>query len=455
MVIGFLIGLALGGLVAWLAARARFAAVAGEGDALRDALGKAAGDAKEATARIVELEARLAAARAGLDHERRALAERAALLDRAQDELLTSFKALSADALKHNNSSFLELAKSQLEQFQVRARGELEQREQAVQHLVQPIRQSLERVDSQLRELERARTEAYGSLTGQVRSLADGQERLRQETGNLVTALRAPHVRGRWGEVQLKRVIEMTGMLEHCDFVLQSTTRDSDGGLLRPDLIVRLPGGKQVVVDAKVPLAAYLDACEQNDPAARSEKLSEHARQLRDHIAKLSAKAYARQFDPAPDFVVMFVPDETFLRVAHEQDSSLSEAAWRANVVLASPTNLFALLRTVAAVWQQEAIAESAHRVHALGQELYERLATMGGHVNQLGRSLASSVGHYNRAVGALESRVLVTARKLESHAVSGELPELATVDLQPRPLSAPELAAPALPLELSERDAA
>ena len=432
VIAALIIGLALGAVIGWLASRGR----AAPADARSQAL--------------------LAETRAALEHERQSFAEKLGLLEEAKAQLVTSFKALSADALQHNNTSFLELAKSQLEQFQVRARGDLEQREKAVEHLVDPIRLSLERFDGQLRALERARTEAYGALTQQVHGLSAEQERLRQETGNLVKALRAPHVRGRWGEVQLKRVIEHTGMLEHCDFVLQSTTRDADGALLRPDVIVRLPGRKHVVVDAKVPLAAYLDACEAADDDARRARLREHARQVRDHIASLSAKAYWRQFDPAPDFVVMFVPDETFLRAAHELDSSIGEDAWRANVVLASPTNLFSLLRTIATVWQQETVAESAREVHTLGQELYDRLGTMGGHLSQLGRSLTGAIGSYNKTVGTLESRVLVTARKLEAHAIGGELPELATVDAQPRGLSAAELIEAAdAPRELSAVDAA
>jgi DNA recombination protein RmuC len=240
--------------------------------------------------------------------------------------------------------------------------------------------------------------------------------------------------------VQLRNVIEHTGMLEHCDFVLQESSRDGEGSLLRPDVVVRLPGGKQVVVDAKVPLAAYLDACEATDPDARALALANHARQLRDHVTKLAAKAYWRQFDPAPDFVVMFVPDETLLRAAQEQDSSIGEYAWGSNVIPASPTNLFALLRTIAAIWQQETIAESAREVHMLGQELYERIATLGGHFAQVGRSLTATVGHYNKTVASLETRVLVTGRKLTEHGMSGELPRIEPVDVQPRPLTAPEL---------------
>jgi DNA recombination protein RmuC len=345
--------------------------------------------------------------------------------EHARAGLADAFKALAAEALRGNNESFLQLARTQLEE-----------REKAIEHLVSPLKESLERVDGQFRVLDRAR----GALTEQLRTLAEGQDHLRRETGNLVTALRAPHVRGRWGEVQLRRVVEATGMLEHCDFVLQATTRDSEGSLLRPDLVVRLPGNKQVVVDAKVPLTAYLDAWEATDEDVRAAKLAEHARQVRDHVAKLSAKAYWRQFDPAPDFVVMFLPDEAFLRAAQEQDSSIGEYAWASSVIPASPTNLFALLRTIAAIWQQETIAQSAREVHALGQELYERLATLGGHFAAVGRSLGSAVEHYNRTVGSLETRVLVTGRKLTDHGVTGELASIDPIEVQPRPLSAQEL---------------
>ena len=386
------------------------------------------------------LRAQLGAARAAVDVERRATEEKVALVERSREELETSFKALCADALRSNNESFVTLARGHLEQLQQKAQADLQQSRTAVEQLVTPIRESLERVGNEVKTLEQARRQAYGALTQQLQTLADGQERLRSATGNLVTALRAPHVRGRWGEVQLKRVVEATGMLEHCDFVLQATTRDGEGGLLRPDLIVRLPGNKQVVVDAKVPLAAYLDACECEDDLVRARQLGEHARQVREHVTKLAAKAYWRQFEPAPDFVVMFLPDETFLRAAQEHDSSIGEYAWGSNVIPASPTNLFTLLRTIAAIWQQETVASSAREVHALGQELYERLATMGGHVSQLGRSLASAVGHYNKTVATFETRVLVTARKLEAHGIPAALPDVEAVEATPRPLTAPEL---------------
>jgi len=393
-IVATVIGLLVGAACVWVAVRGRLA----HGDEAARAL------------RLREQE--LAAALAELDVERRSGDER----------LQHAVKALSADALKENNASFLALAETKLQGY------------------VGPLKESLEKVDGHVRVLEQDRHRAFGALRQELQQLRDGQERLRTATGSLATALRAPHVRGRWGEVGLRNVVEAAGLVEHCDFVLQATTRDGEGALLRPDLIVRLPGGKQVVVDSKVSLDAYLDACETEDEAARTQHLARHARQVRDHVQKLSAKAYWRQFDPSPDFVVMVLPDETFLRAAQEHDRALNEEAWASGVVLASPTLLFGLLRTVAATWQQETVAESAREVHALGQELYDRLATMAGHVHALGRSIQSAVGHYNKTVGALEGRVLVTGRKLQEHGVTGDLPALDPVDVQTRALQAPEL---------------
>jgi DNA recombination protein RmuC len=379
-----------------------------------------------------------------------ALEERAAALDDARAGLENAFKALSADALRSNNESFLQLARAQLEQ-----------RERSVEQLVGPIRESLQRVDGQIQAAEHARRQAFGALSQQLESLAHSQERLRAETGNLTTALRAPHVRGRWGEVQLKNVVEVAGMIEHCDFELQTSTRNADGSLLRPDLVVRLPGGKHVVVDAKVPLAAYLDACEAQDGDVRARHLAEHSRQVRDHVTKLSSKAYWRQFDPSPDFVIMFLPDENFLRAAQEHDAALTEDAWRVGVVPASPTNLFLLLRTIAAIWQQETVAENARAISELGRELYERLATLGRHFAKLGRSLDGAVGAYNDAVGSLETRVFVSARRFEAHGVTGREPiaEVTPLERQTRPLHALELThaedAEAAELPPPEQDAA
>lgn len=347
------------------------------------------------------------------------LRERAAAHHYAADEVTATFRSLSAEALQQNSDSFLRLAQSQL----------------------QPIAVTLKTFDEKTQALDRERQRAYGSLTEQVRSLAEGQERLRTETGNLRTALRAPHVRGRWGEIQLKRVVELAGMLQHCDFQEQATTRDADGSLLIPDLVVNLPGGKRVVVDAKAPLAAYLDALEAEDEPARKTHLQLHARQVRDHIGRLAAKRYWQQFEPAPEFVIMFLPDETFFRAACEADSGLLELGPESGVLPSSPTSLIGLLKVFAYAWQQETIAQDARDIAALGRELYERLGVFASHFSKVGRALGTAVGAYNDAAGSLERRLLVTARKFEDHgAASGELGEVEPLEKAPVPLTAAEL---------------
>ncbi len=434
LLLAFIAGCALGLFGAWLVVRERTSH-------LSRALERAESACEGSSRRVAELEPELARLTAQLEHERSAFEDKVRLLHEAQTEFANTFKALSAEALQRNNTSFLELARTQLERFQTVARNDLEQRQKAVEQLVSPIKESLEKVDGQVRSLEQARREAYGSLTQQLQSLAESQDKLRLETSSLVTALRAPHVRGRWGEMQLKRVVEMAGMVAHCDFVEQTTTTDEDGRMLRPDLIVKLPGGKNVVVDAKAPLHAYLDGLEAQDDDARRLKLQDHARQVRDHIAKLGAKSYWRQFSPTPDFVVMFLPDETFFKAALEHDPALIEAGVDAGVLPATPTTLIALLRTIAYGWQQETVAESARAVSDLGRELYERLGTLARHFTKLGRSLDGAVGAYNEAVGSLESRVLVTARKFEGHGIpAADVAALAPLERQARPLQALEL---------------
>ena len=381
-----------------------------------------------------------AALQAQLDQERRSAAEKLLLVEDSQKKLCDAFDALSKKALQSNNDQFLQLASESLSRFQEGARGDLEKRQQAIVELVRPVRESLDKVDGKLRELETARTGAYASLSQQIGSLLS-------ETGKLSQALRAPAVRGRWGEIQLKRVCEMAGMLEHCDFREQPSARTDDGAL-RPDLVVKLPGGKNVVVDAKAPLQAYLSAIDAQDEGARRDRLLDHARQIRQHMSALSRKAYWEQFEPAPEFVILFLPNEAMLTAALEHDPSLIEAGVQERVLLATPTTLIALLRAVAYGWRQESLARNAQAISALGRELYKRVADMSGHLARVGKALGSSVEAYNAAVGSIERRVLVSARKfrdLDATPENLELETLAPIEIGPRPLAAGELTAPVL----------
>jgi DNA recombination protein RmuC len=354
------------------------------------------------------------------------------------------FRSLSADALKQNNEQFLTLAKQALGTYQSEARGELEKREKAVQQLVAPISEQLKLVDTRLERLDRDRVQSSSVLQQQLRTMVESQERLRGETGALVAALRKPQARGRWGEMQLRNVVEMSGMVGYCDFAEQVTVRDDDR-TLRPDLVVNMPGGKKVVVDAKAPLQAFLDAYDSTEDGDRDRHLAEHARLLRDHVRKLSARSYWAQFPEAPDFVILFLPGEHFYNAALEADPSLIQQGVDQQVLIATPTTLIALLRAVHYGWQQEKVAENAREISELGRELHARLGTVAGHVNALGKRLGGAVDAYNSAVGSLETRVLVSARRFTEQSVVGEdkqIQVLEPVDRVPRAPQAPELTA-------------
>ena len=386
---------------------------------------------------------RLAAQAAAADERARAAADRAALVE---GQLAERFQALSAQALDASTSRFLDVAEGRLRAANATAAGELEVRRAAVEHLVGPLRETLARVEEQLRESDAARTRSHAALAEQVSIARQSSEQLRVQTQALVSALRRPEARGRWGELQLRRVAELAGMSARCDFDEQVTVSSADG-VLRPDMVVRLAGGKNVVVDSKVSLAAYLEAAGTDSDEVRAARLEAHARHVREHVDRLAGKAYWAALSPSPEFVVLFIPGEAFLAPALEQDPGLLEYALGRRVHIATPTTLVTMLRTAQYAWQQEALAENARAVFDLGRQLYERISGLGGHVDRLGRSLAKAVTAYNQAVGSLESRVLPSARRLaELGVVDGELAAPALLDETPRALSAPELTAAAEP---------
>ncbi|MFF0577270.1 DNA recombination protein RmuC [Streptosporangium saharense] len=357
-----------------------------------------------------------------------------------EGQLTDRFQALSAKALDVNNLRFLELAETRLAAGRAEAAGELEQRRQAVEHLIEPLKDTLARVETQLRDTQAGQRAAHAELAKHIDVVRESNEQLRLQTTALVRALQRPEARGRWGELQLRRVAEIAGMQRFCDFDEQASVATADGAL-RPDMVVRLAGGKNIVVDSKVSLAAYLEAAESADPDHQSVRLDSHARHVREHVDRLAGKAYWQAFSPAPEFMVLFIPGEAFLAPALERDPGLLEYAMRRRVHIATPTTLITMLRTAHYAWQQAALSENARAVFELGKELYERLGTLGQNMETMGRSLGRAVEAYNRTVGSLESRVLVSARKLNDLGlVDGELDGPQSIENLPRALTSPEL---------------
>jgi DNA recombination protein RmuC len=457
LVVGVLAGLVIGAALGWLMARIR------DTRQLAEETARPAAESAAATARLDELGKRLAAleteikardqalaesrrdtmglqqqlakATADLEAERRAAADRRALVDQADARIREVLGALSAEALQKNSQAFLDLARAALVDLQKHASSDLDHRQKSIGELLTPLRDALGRVDAKLHEVETGRVSSESRLGEQLRTLA-------LTTTNLERALRTPDVRGGWGEIQLRRVVEMAGMLEHCHFVEKPAASTDDGRLI-PDLIIKLPGGRNIVVDAKVPYVAYREAVEASDDTTKASKLGDHARQVRDHMAALSGKAYWSQFQPAPEFVFMFLPGEGYLSAALQHDPALIEFGVAKRVIPASPLTLIALLRAVAYGWQQERIAENALAISQMGRQLYERISHLAEHFEEMGKGLVRAVDAYNRTVGTLESRVLVTARRLKDLGVTAAEPiaELSPVDRMPRALQAPEMA--------------
>jgi DNA recombination protein RmuC len=464
LVLGLVAGAALGLAVGLLARAGQLTAARTAEARLADAFGQTqalAADLQGLRSQMADQQGHLNAAlgdsarlEAELGHERRAAEQRAAAFDETRTHLTGEFARLSTLALQQNNEQFLQLADTKLKETRQAAEGELAKRQEAIEQLLKPIGEQLDKYEAGMQRLELERQRAHTTLTEQMKHLSTSQDQLQKETRNLVTALRSPQTRGRWGELQLRRVVEMAGMLEHCDFDEQVIS-DADSGRMRPDMVVHLPGNKNVAVDAKVPMQAFLDANEADDEAVRRACLASHGRQMKAHIDTLSKKEYWKRVDPSPEFVVAFIPGDPLLTTALEHEPGLMEYAVANHVLLATPTSLIALLRAVAYGWQQDALADNAREVQQLGAELYQRLSVLGDHVSNVGKGLNNAVSAYNRAVGSLEGRVLVTARRFVEMGVIGtgdrELPHPPTVDATTRALQSPELSPPTLDLPFAD----
>ncbi len=462
VIVGLVAGVVLGVVVGLLiranqvtaarTAEARLADVLAQHQALTGELQGARARQLQDQQRSADLQSEVARLTADLDHERQTGAQRAEAFEETRRQLTGEFARLSTLALQQNNEQFLQLADTKLSETRQAAEGDLAKRQEAIEQLLKPIGEQLGKYEVGIQRLEVERQKAYTTLTEQMKSLSISHDQLQKETRNLVTALRSPQTRGRWGELQLRRVVEMAGMLEHCDFDEQVTS-DADSGRMRPDMVVHLPGGKNVAVDAKVPMQAFLDANESDDESQRRIHLASHGRQMKAHVDALSKKEYWKRVDPSPEFVVAFIPGDPLLTAALEHEPGLMEYAVANHVLLATPTSLIALLRAVAYGWQQDALAENAREVQLLGVQLYERLALLGEHFASVGKGLNSAVSAYNKAVGSLESRVLVTARRFVDLGVVGvgekELPHPAPVDATTRALQSAELGPPVLELSL------
>ncbi len=442
-------GVVIGGLVGWLIAGARshgriadLSARLDESQRRADKVETAAKSDFESLRERLGHESQIrVAAERDRDNALARVAEERRLLDESREKLKDTFQALAGSSLKSTSEQFLELAKTKFDEILSDAKGDLTQRQEAIKGLVSPLSEKLDKFDSHVRQLEEKREGAYSKLGEQIRFLAENHEKLQRETGNLVTALRTPQVRGRWGEVQLKRVVELAGLSEHCDFTEQSS-HDTESGRIRPDLVVHLPENRELVIDAKFPLDAYYSAVSAESEQDRSTYLEMHARKVRAHMKALSNKDYLSQFQTAPQFVVMFLPGESFFSAALDKDRTLIEDGIAQNVILATPTTLIALLRAVAYGWRQEQVAQNAREISDLGRELYNRMRLLAGHVVKIGDGLAKANDSYNKAVGSLEARVLPAARKFQElgAAPGDEIPLLNPLEQAPRMLNAPEL---------------